>query len=74
MESTRILAAVADGYLRQVDMVPLLGVTQQRVGQIVDRDDFPSPALVIGSRRLWLRADVDRWIDARPRAWAPAGG
>ena len=43
-ESAEIRALVERGYLHQVDLVPLLGVTHERVSQIVKRDDFPRPA------------------------------
>lgn len=55
------------------DIAPILGVSIQRVSQIVaEREDFPEPANVIGRHRLWRREDVERWRDAKPRVWAPA--
>ena len=56
---------VDQGYLRVSDIPPILGVTKQRVSQIVaEREDFPKPAKVIGRHRLWRRKDVERWLDA----------
>jgi hypothetical protein len=55
------------------DIAPVLGVSIQRVSQIVaEREDFPEPARVIGRHRLWRRRDVERWRDAQPRAWVPS--
>ena len=72
-ESAEILDLVEQGYLRGIDIAPLLGVTKQRVSQIVaEREDFPKPATVGGRHRLWRRADVEQWRDAKPRVWAPS--
>lgn len=73
-ESGEILTLVEQGYLRMADIAPILGVTKQRLSQIVaEREDFfPEPAKVIGRHRLWRRKDVERWQDAKPRVWAPA--
>lgn len=44
-ESAAIRALVEQGNLRMKDIAPILGVTVQRVSQIVvERQDFPSPA------------------------------
>jgi hypothetical protein len=43
---------VENGYLRMTDIAPILGVTNQRVSQIVaEREDCPEPAKVIASAR-----------------------
>ena len=40
----------------------LLGLTRQRVDQIVKTDStFPAPAMVLPSGRVWERADVEKW-------------
>jgi predicted DNA-binding transcriptional regulator AlpA len=40
----------------------LLGVSRQRVDQLVKTDPtFPPPALVLPSGRVWERAAVERW-------------
>lgn len=52
-ESAEILALVEQGYLRVTDIAPILGVTTQRVSQIVaEREDFPKPVKVIGRHRI----------------------
>ena len=44
-ESAEVRALVEKGYLRMIDIAPILGVTIQRVSQIVaEREDFPKPA------------------------------
>jgi hypothetical protein len=48
-KSAEARALVEKGYLRQADVAPILGVTKQRVSQIVaEREDFPKPAKVVG--------------------------
>jgi hypothetical protein len=69
-ESAEIVALVKEGYLRLVDMPRVLGGTWQRCQQLAERGDFPRPAKVIGRRRLWRRADVERWRDAQPDVWS----
>ncbi len=71
-DSPEVRALFEKGYLRMKDIAPILGVTVQRVSQIVaEREDFPKRAKVVGRHRLWRRADVEQWWDAQPRAWAP---
>jgi predicted DNA-binding transcriptional regulator AlpA len=71
-ESGEILALVEQGYLRIKDIAPILGVTKQRVSQIVaEREDFPQPAKVIRTASVWRLKDVERWRDTKPRAWLP---
>jgi predicted DNA-binding transcriptional regulator AlpA len=40
----------------------LLGVSRQRVQQIVSRSDFPAPAKVLAMGKIWLAADVEQWV------------
>ena len=52
-EPAEIGALVEQGYLRVIDIAPILGVTKQRVSQVVaERNDFPQPAKVIGPHRF----------------------
>jgi hypothetical protein len=49
-ESAEVRALVEQGYLRMKDIAPILGVTIQRVSQIVaEGEDFPAPAKVVGN-------------------------
>lgn len=40
----------------------MLGVSRQRVQQIVTRADFPAPAKVLAMGKIWLAAEVRAWI------------
>lgn len=54
--SAEVRALLEKGCLRIADIAPILGVSVQRVGQIVaEREDFPKPAKVFGWHRLWRR-------------------
>ena len=70
-ESIEILAAVEQGFVRLTDMRSILGVTKQRCHQLAQREDFPAPAKLIGTRRLWLRTSIEQWRD---QVWARPWG
>jgi prophage regulatory protein len=40
----------------------LLGVSRQRVQQLIRRPDFPAPAGVLEMGKVWLRADIQAWV------------
>jgi hypothetical protein len=71
VESQEVLRLVEAGYIRLADMPSILSVTKQRCQQLA-RDDFPEPAKLIASPRLWWAADVEQWRDMLPRVWTPA--
>jgi prophage regulatory protein len=48
-----------------------LGVSRQRVQQLIARPDWPAPYEVLAMGKIWLRADVEIWI-ARHRPGLPA--
>lgn len=39
-----------------------LGVSRQRVQQLVSRKDFPEPYDVLAAGRIWQTGDVEVWI------------
>jgi prophage regulatory protein len=46
-----------------------LGVSRQRVQQLVARPDFPAPVVVLGMGKVWETEAVERWIsEHRPAA------
>lgn len=50
-----------------------LRVSRQRLAEITARADFPEPIDHLRSGRVWLKADVERWIRKhRPNLDAPA--
>jgi predicted DNA-binding transcriptional regulator AlpA len=54
---------VSRGFVGPSQIAELLGLTRQRVHQIAGLDPtFPKPAADLGAgRRVWRRADVEKW-------------
>jgi predicted DNA-binding transcriptional regulator AlpA len=40
-----------------------LGVSRQRVQQLVRRKDWPAPAAVLTMGKVWRTADIEAWIN-----------
>jgi predicted DNA-binding transcriptional regulator AlpA len=49
------------------EIARLLGVSRQRVTQLVERPDFPKPTVSLAMGKVWLSADVRAWAKARGR-------
>jgi predicted DNA-binding transcriptional regulator AlpA len=50
------------------EIAQLLGVSRQRVDQIVHSDDtFPQPVAEIAAGRIWNRSEIERWLAERGR-------
>jgi prophage regulatory protein len=45
----------------------LIGVSRQRADQLARQVGFPKPVAELKAGRIWRRADVQRWIDAREK-------
>lgn len=45
----------------------LLGVSRQRVQQLVKTDGFPAPVAVLDMGKVWLAGDIRRWAKAHGR-------
>lgn len=44
------------------EIAGILGVTRQRVNQLMhERDDFPEPLAALAIGRIWRREDIERW-------------
>jgi predicted DNA-binding transcriptional regulator AlpA len=43
------------------EIAKMLGVSTQRVDQLVRTTDFPPPEATISAGRIWLRETVERW-------------
>src|SRR5207247_2129545 len=45
------------------EIAEMLGVSRQRVGQLIETyDDFPKPEVEISGGRVWSRTAVETWI------------
>lgn len=49
------------------EIAELLGVSRQRVQQLVVRSDFPAPAHTFAMGKVWRREDVEAWDAERKR-------
>jgi predicted DNA-binding transcriptional regulator AlpA len=58
----------AGGIVGQVDIAERWGVAESTVREHVARPDFPAVYANIGSRPVWLAAEIDLWRSRRPRA------
>jgi len=43
------------------------GISRQRVQQLVNRKDFPDPAVTLGMGKVWHTDDVIEWAEAHDR-------
>jgi hypothetical protein len=49
------------------EVAAILGVSKQRVHQLLQRPDFPKPVQQLAATPLWREADVRRYSATRPR-------
>jgi predicted DNA-binding transcriptional regulator AlpA len=49
------------------EIAQMLGVSRQRVQQLIARDDFPEPDVVLAMGKVWRREDVIAWAKASGR-------
>ncbi len=56
------------------DIRAVLGVAKSRAWTITRDRDFPAPWFTSadGSQRLWLRSDVEVWLDQHRPGWREA--
>src|SRR6476620_10685781 len=53
--------------LGNAELGKLLGVSRQRVSQLVTKDDFPAPRAVLIMGSVWTLDDVVAWADRSGR-------
>lgn len=56
-----------DPLLGVTEVAEILGVSKQRVGQLRERGDFPSPIAELAAGPVWARSMLLRFIDKWPR-------
>ena len=54
-------------YVGAAEIGRMLGVSRQRVQQLVSRPDFPRPEVVLEMGKVWRRGDIERWARAHGR-------
>lgn len=66
-ELARMVAVMTSHLVGLSEIATMLGVSRQRVGQLVrDYDDFPPPVAELASGRIWETAAVRAWANAHP--------
>jgi hypothetical protein len=54
-------------FLGVTEVAGILGVSKQRVGQLRERSDFPSPIAELAAGPVWARSMLLRFIEEWPR-------
>lgn len=62
-----MLMPVATRYVGAQEIAQMLGVSRQRVQQLVNRPDFPAPVERLAMGAFWRRRDVVRWAERTGR-------
>jgi predicted DNA-binding transcriptional regulator AlpA len=52
----------------RVEIADMLGVSRQRLHQLLGRDDFPQPIATLGIGKVWERQAVEQWAREAGRA------
>jgi prophage regulatory protein len=59
---------VADDLVGITEIAEMLGISRQRVYQLLESDDsFPKPVAEISAGRIWRRPDVEAWAKSTGR-------
>jgi predicted DNA-binding transcriptional regulator AlpA len=45
------------------EIMKMMGVSRQRVHQLTHSSEFPTPAASLDGGKVWLRSEVQEWID-----------
>jgi predicted DNA-binding transcriptional regulator AlpA len=48
------------------EIAAMLGLSRQRVNQLVQSDDFPAPEAELSAGRIWTREAIETWAAAHP--------
>ncbi len=66
-----LLCATVERLVSRVEIADMLGVSKQRVHQLLAREDFPAPLADLGIGKVWERTAIEEWARRTGRA---AGG
>lgn len=66
--STSTKTAVEPGaFLRMHAVIRYTGLARSTIYRLVAQDKFPAPFKLADRAVAWRRADLDAWVEARPR-------
>ncbi|MGH2758567.1 MAG: helix-turn-helix transcriptional regulator, partial [Actinomycetota bacterium] len=61
------VVSVTHHLLGTAEIAVMLGVSRQRVAQLIETyDDFPAPEAELSAGRIWARTAVETWIASHP--------
>jgi predicted DNA-binding transcriptional regulator AlpA len=64
--------AMTPNLLGVAEIAAMLGLTRQRVNQLIQSADFPAPEAELSAGRIWTRDAIEAWVAAHPdRAHEP---
>ena len=64
----RYVERVASDLVGVAEVAEILGVTRQRVNQLVQNEPgFPEPEATIAAGRIWRREPIEEWAATYPR-------
>lgn len=67
-----MFATMTKPLMGQAEIADRLGVSRQRVQQLVARPDWPTPYVTLAMGKVWKTEDVEVWIrDHRPTDTGP---
>lgn len=58
---------MTDHLVGVAEIAAMLGVTRQRVNQLVREEGFPAPAAELSAGRIWNRAEIEQWAKGTGR-------
>jgi predicted DNA-binding transcriptional regulator AlpA len=67
-------AAMTQHLLGVAEIAQMLGLTRQRVNQLIQSPDFPAPEAVLSAGRIWTREAVESWAATHPVRATPMAG
>lgn len=53
-------------FVRMQSVIRMTGLCRSTIYRLVAQDKFPSPVRLATRAIAWLRADLERWSEARP--------
>ena len=62
------MVAAVHHYVGSAEIAGMLGVSRQRVQQLISRKDFPAPVVKLKMGKVWKRADVEVWAREQGRS------
>jgi len=68
VKAGRVLSfRLVDELVGTAEIAVMLGVTKQRVHQLAASASFPKPVAVLSAGTIWLREDIEEWMESHGR-------